>query len=633
MSAGPTTFTLPADGPYSQYNLPFTTDPLPGQPDPLPLPPAQAFVPTGMPDQPTSLAPVPDNMIVARIVRPNDIPIVRELTLHPNVVLPPGGAGIYNDTSGNGYAVYPNGSIHHVNLTTSTQGGRVTVTDFTGWALLFNYYADGGYFWCKQYNPSYSYFGYNYAFQQGGYPGSWAWHNESAFLPFFYQCAQDHPGYSIYACDYNVFYGGFIQAMANANLRSLMNYFVGNGMYGNSGNYYYTNSGYWGSGPYNSYGDPILIKLTVPSGSLPGAPSITSVTTGNKSITVNFTQASNGGNTITNYTYSTDGGSTFSEFSPAQASSPLMITTISSDGVTRLTNGTPYTIQIQAVNGIGTGPSSNIVADDVPSGPPDAPTIVSTTDMFNGIISVVVSGSDQGSAITNYNYSLDGGTTFTTFSPPQTSSPLTISGLVNRVNYSLVIQATNANGTSDSSTPLSLYYRCFLEGTKILCYDSDAKAEVERTIESLRVGDLVKTTMDGYKAIDSIGFSKIYNPANSMRSKNRLYRCSKENYPELSEDLVITGCHAILVKDLTDEERSELIEHQGKIFVTEDYYRLIACVDKRALPYEKEGLFNIWHFALENDNYYYNYGVFANGLKVETASERSMREMSGMNLL
>jgi hypothetical protein len=157
--------------------------------------------------------------------------------------------------------------------------------------------------------------------------------------------------------------------------------------------------------------------------------------------------------------------------------------------------------------------------------------------------------------------------------------------------------------------------------------------EVERPVESLRTGDLVKTTMDGYKAIDTIGTNKIYNPANSMRSKNRLYKCSKENYPELNEDLVITGCHAVLVGDLSEEERRALIDVQGKVYTTEDYYRLIACVDKRAQPYEKEGLFNIWHFALENDNYYFNYGIYANGLKVETASKRMMKEMSGMDLL
>ena len=33
-------------------------------------------------------------------------------------------------------------------------------------------------------------------------------------------------------------------------------------------------------------------------------------------------------------------------------------------------------------------------------------------------------------------------------------------------------------------------------------------------------------------------------------------------------------------------------------------------------------MFMIWHFALENDNYFSNYGIWANGLLVETCSKR-----------
>jgi hypothetical protein len=36
---------------------------------------------------------------------------------------------------------------------------------------------------------------------------------------------------------------------------------------------------------------------------------------------------------------------------------------------------------------------------------------------------------------------------------------------------------------------------------------------------------------------------------------------------------------------------------------------------------------------LENENYYWNYGIYANGLLVETTSKRMMKELSGMELL
>jgi hypothetical protein len=228
---------------------------------------------------------------------------------------------------------------------------------------------------------------------------------------------------------------------------------------------------------------------------------------------------------------------------------------------------------------------------------------------------------------------MDGGSTFTALSPVDSMTPITVSGLGQRINYVLVLRAVNVNGAGTASAPVYLRYMCFLEGTKILCFDPETQQEVERPIETIRKGTLVKTTYSGYKAVDTIGTSKIYNPSNSMRSLNRLYKCSKENYADLKEDLVITGCHSILVQELTEEERALSLELQGKIYATDRLYRLIAAADKRAQPYEKEGVFNIWHLALENDNYYYNYGIYANGLLVETTSLRMIKEQSGMDLV
>jgi len=36
--------------------------------------------------------------------------------------------------------------------------------------------------------------------------------------------------------------------------------------------------------------------------------------------------------------------------------------------------------------------------------------------------------------------------------------------------------------------------------------------------------------------------------------------------------------------------------------------------------------------ALENNDYYMNYGIFANGLLVETTSKRYIKELSNMTL-
>jgi hypothetical protein len=72
----------------------------------------------------------------------------------------------------------------------------------------------------------------------------------------------------------------------------------------------------------------------------------------------------------------------------------------------------------------------------------------------------------------------------------------------------------------------------------------------------------------------------------------------------------------------------------GGIYVTDKRYRLIAMIDERAEPFQEDGVFSIWHLALENNDEFMNYGIYANGgLVVETTSKRMLRDYSGMKLL
>lgn len=70
----------------------------------------------------------------------------------------------------------------------------------------------------------------------------------------------------------------------------------------------------------------------------------------------------------------------------------------------------------------------------------------------------------------------------------------------------------------------------------------------------------------------------------------------------------------------------------GKVYVTDKHYRLPACVDKRSEPYPVGGTHRIYHFALENPDYYMNYGVYANGMLVESSSRRYISEIANMML-
>ena len=171
------------------------------------------------------------------------------------------------------------------------------------------------------------------------------------------------------------------------------------------------------------------------------------------------------------------------------------------------------------------------------------------------------------------------------------------------------------------------YIVCFKEDTKILTDYGYVP------IQLLRKGDLVKTSKNGYVPINIIASRYMYNPICEDRIKDKLYVCTNEEYPTVFEDLVMTGCHSILVDDFREGEREKTQEVLGKIYVTDNKYRLPACVDERAKPYEEEGVFTIYHIALDNDDYYMNYGIYANGLLVESTSKRFLTELANMKLL
>jgi hypothetical protein len=131
-----------------------------------------------------------------------------------------------------------------------------------------------------------------------------------------------------------------------------------------------------------------------------------------------------------------------------------------------------------------------------------------------------------------------------------------------------------------------------------------------------------------------IGQRKMEHNALEERIKDQLYKCSSKQYPELIEDLIITGSHSILVDDfINNDQRNQTEKVLGNIYVTDNKYRLPACVDERSTVYENKGTYTIYHIALDNENYYGNYGIWANGLLVETCSKRYLKELSDMTLI
>ena len=188
----------------------------------------------------------------------------------------------------------------------------------------------------------------------------------------------------------------------------------------------------------------IVVKFAKPS-TVPSSPTSLTATAGISQATISFTAGSDGGSAITNYKYSLDGTS-YTALSPTDATSPITIT--------GLTNGTSYSIYLKAVNANGDSSASAAVSV-TPSTTPSAPTSLTATAGDGQATISFTSGSDGGSAITNYKYSTNG-TTYTALSPVDSSSPITIPGLTNGTVYTIYLKAINASGDSSASSSVSV---------------------------------------------------------------------------------------------------------------------------------------------------------------------------------
>jgi hypothetical protein len=161
----------------------------------------------------------------------------------------------------------------------------------------------------------------------------------------------------------------------------------------------------------------------------------------------------------------------------------------------------------------------------------------------------------------------------------------------------------------ESNNLVPYIIHCFNKGTKILT-DTGYK-----NIETLKKGDLVKTHKNGFRHITYIYKSTVdYKSINSDMSK--IYKCSKENYPELFEDLLITGYHGILVDELSEENKEKTILSGNNVYKVEDKWALLASLDNRATPHDEYGIYTVYHVAVSKSRKH-KFGIYSNGLLTE----------------
>ena len=228
----------------------------------------------------------------------------------------------------------------------------------------------------------------------------------------------------------------------------------------------------------------------------------------------------------------------------------------------------------------------------------------------------------------------------------------------------LYILDLNTNQIVVPNIVLEVANVCFKEGTKILCYID--KKEIYVPIEDIKEDDYVKIyigkrfqhTKHNYKKAKFIIKSELQNT--EKNTINKLYRLSKEKNLLLKDDLYVTGAHAILYdflnpdqlekmqrladyynnyeieidsNYLTEEEKEklgDLLKYYKDYRITMlDKYKLIAYYDLDFEPVQDDSIYNIYHLVIENDNKFGSYGIYANGILVESTDEAGLSRFSG----
>lgn len=175
----------------------------------------------------------------------------------------------------------------------------------------------------------------------------------------------------------------------------------------------------------------------------PSLPTNVSYTPGNGVVEVSFTSpVSDGGSPITDYEYDLGDGSGWQ--SAGVTTSPFTISSLS--------NGTQYSIKIRAKSAVGYSDATSSI-EITPATTPDAPTNLQVTPGNSSVEISFTPGFNGGSAITDYEYELDGSGNWVSLG--DNTSPVTLTGLENGASYSVRIRAVNSAGSGAPSASVT----------------------------------------------------------------------------------------------------------------------------------------------------------------------------------
>jgi hypothetical protein len=166
---------------------------------------------------------------------------------------------------------------------------------------------------------------------------------------------------------------------------------------------------------------------------------------------------------------------------------------------------------------------------------------------------------------------------------------------------------------------------CFNEGTKILCLNQQLIDKYNR-VELLKIGDFVKTYKHGYRKIHKIIKGSFKN--NPKKWNMCMYKMAKTPLNGLTEDLIVTGGHSLLVDAISEEEQKRYdamgIPSFSKLTI-DNKHLLLSCCSDQFTPMQDTNRYNYYHLLLENnDDEEERFGIWANGILTETPNVKTV---------
>jgi hypothetical protein len=233
---------------------------------------------------------------------------------------------------------------------------------------------------------------------------------------------------------------------------------------------------------------------TSPTATVPGAPTLTTVTAGDTQATLNFTApSSNGGATVTSYTATC----TASGSSRTATGSGSPIT------VAGLINGTTYSCSVTATNAVGTGSASsstNVTPAAASAGAGTSTAAVAcnySTNVFNSSASVnAQSTSSWSCSSTNRNLTSNGIPDHSVGTFPNQGNPNTISVQSISVSYPIVPAQTGSVNSTLISLGHALNGIKFEPGTGGTCNDSGSNCTLNGSVGSWRIEAIGQTSFN-----------------------------------------------------------------------------------------------------------------------------------------